>query len=58
LLQFNVFSGKLGDECLNGEIFYSLKGTQIVIGKWWVEYNTSGRTARSGSKSTITVPRL
>jgi putative transposase len=34
------FSGKLRDECLNGEIFYSLKEAQIVIQKWRVEYNT------------------
>jgi putative transposase len=34
------FNGKLRDECLNGEIFYSLKEAQIVVEKWWVEYNT------------------
>jgi putative transposase len=34
------FNGKLRDECLNGEIFYSLKEVQIVIEKWSVEYNT------------------
>jgi transposase InsO family protein len=33
------FNGKLRDECLNGEIFYSLKEAQIVIEKWRVEYN-------------------
>ena len=26
------FSGKLRDECLNGEVFYSLKEAQVVIG--------------------------
>src|SRR5262249_13267643 len=31
---------KLRDECLNGEIFYSLKEAQIVIEKWRVNYNT------------------
>jgi putative transposase len=36
------FHGKLRDECLNGEIFYSLKEAQIVIEKWRVEYNTRG----------------
>ncbi len=35
------FNGKLRDECLNGEIFYSLKEAQIVIEKWRVEYNTA-----------------
>jgi putative transposase len=34
------FNGKLRDECLNGEIFYSLKEAQIVIEKWRVECNT------------------
>ncbi len=28
------------DECLNGEIFYSLKEAQIVIEGWRKEYNT------------------
>ncbi len=36
------FNGKLRDECLNGEIFYSLKEAQIVIEKWRVLYNTHG----------------
>ena len=34
------FNGKLRDECLNGEIFYSLKEAQIVIEQWRVGYNT------------------
>ena len=34
------FNGKLRDECLNGEIFYSLKEAQVVIDKWRVNYNT------------------
>ena len=34
------FNGKLRDECLNGEIFYSLKEAQVVIEKWRVDYNT------------------
>ena len=34
------FNGKLRDECLDGEIFYSLKEAQIVIEQWRVEYNT------------------
>ena len=28
------FNGKLRDECLNGEIFYSLQEAQIVIEQW------------------------
>jgi len=34
------FNGRLRDECLNGEIFYSLKEAQIVIGQWHQQYNT------------------
>ena len=34
------FNGKLRDECLNGEIFYSLKEAQIVTERWRMEYNT------------------
>ena len=34
------FHGKLRDECLNGEIFYSLQEAQIVIELWREEYNT------------------
>jgi len=34
------FNGKLRDECLNGEVFYSQKEAQIVIELWRVEYNT------------------
>ena len=33
------FNGKLLDECLNGEIFYSLKEAQVVIEQWRVHYN-------------------
>ena len=34
------FNGKLRDECLNGELFYSLKEAQIVIEEWRVQYHT------------------
>jgi putative transposase len=34
------FNGKLRDECLNGEIFYSLKEAQVIIEKWRTHYNT------------------
>jgi len=34
------FNGKLRDECLNGEIFYSMREAQVVIEKWHAEYNT------------------
>ena len=34
------FNGKLRDELLNGEIFYTLKEAKIVIERWRVHYNT------------------
>ena len=34
------FNGKLRDECLNQEIFYSLKEAQVVIEQWRNQYNT------------------
>jgi putative transposase len=34
------FNGKMRDELLNGEIFYSLKEAQIVIEHWRKHYNT------------------
>ena len=34
------FNGKLRDELLNGEIFYTLKEAQVLIEKWRIEYNT------------------
>ena len=33
------FNGKLRDECLNQEVFYSLKEAQVVIGRWGTSYN-------------------
>ena len=34
------FNGKLRDELLNGEIFYTLREAQVLIERWWVHYNT------------------
>jgi transposase InsO family protein len=34
------FNGKLRDECLNQEIFYSLREAQVVIEQWRTHYNT------------------
>ena len=34
------FNGKMRDELLNGEIFYTLKEAQILIERWRWEYNT------------------
>jgi len=34
-----TFNGKLRDELLNGEIFYSLKEAQVLIEQWRRHYN-------------------
>lgn len=34
------FNSELREECLNGEIFYSLKEAQVVIEMWRKFYNT------------------
>lgn len=56
------FNGKLRDECLNGEIFYSLKEAQIVIENWRTKYNTvrphSSLGYRPPAPSAIRPPQL
>jgi transposase InsO family protein len=34
------FNGKLKDEQINGEIYYTLKEAKVLIGRWRHEYNT------------------
>ena len=34
------FNGKLRDELLNGEVFYTLKEARVLIERWRQEYNT------------------
>ena len=34
------FNGKMRDQLLNGELFYTLKEAQVIIEKWRVHYNT------------------
>ena len=34
------FNGRLRDEFLNGEIFYTLREAQVLIEKWRKDYNT------------------
>jgi transposase InsO family protein len=34
------FNGKLRDELLNGEIFYTLQEAQVLIERWRQHYNT------------------
>jgi hypothetical protein len=41
------FNGKMRDELLNGELFYTLREAQVLIEQWRVYYNTIRRTVRS-----------
>jgi putative transposase len=34
------FNGKMRDQLLNGELFYTLREAQVIIEKWRVHYNT------------------
>jgi putative transposase len=44
------FNGKLRDEFLNGEIFYSLKEAQILTERWRTAYNTERPHSSLGYK--------
>ena len=37
------FNGRMRDELLNGEIFYTLKEAQVLIEMWRKEYNNTIR---------------
>ncbi len=36
---YKSFNGRMRDELLNGEIFYSLREAQIIIESWRIHYN-------------------
>ena len=50
------FNGKLRDECLNGEIFYSLQEAQIVMEQWREEYNTRRPHSAPGAGNPFLLP--
>jgi transposase InsO family protein len=45
------FNGKMRDELLAGEIFYSLKEAQILIEMWGRQYNTVRQHSALGYRS-------
>ena len=47
------FNGKLRDECLNQEIFYSFKEAQVVIEQWRNHYNTKRPHSSLGYQSPV-----
>lgn len=56
------FNGKLRDELLNGEIFYTVKEARILIEKWRREYNTIRPHSSLGYKppapETLTINKI
>ena len=44
------FNGRMWDELLNGEVFYSLREAQILIEKWRKHYNTKSPHSALGYK--------
>ena len=51
------FNGKLRDELLNGEVFYSFKEATIIIEGWRIHYNTQRPHSALGYRSTAPVTR-
>jgi transposase InsO family protein len=47
------FNGKLRDELLNGEIFYSCKEAKVLIERWRRHYNTVRPHSSLGSRSPL-----
>jgi len=37
--EIESFNGKLRDEVLNREIFYTLLEAKVLVERWWREYN-------------------
>ena len=51
------FNGKLRDQLLNGEVFYSLKEATIIIEGWRIHYNTRRPHSALGYKPPAPVTR-
>jgi transposase InsO family protein len=47
------FNGKMRDQLLNGELFYALKGAQIIIERWTIHYNTVRPHSSRGGKPPV-----
>ena len=51
------FNGKLRDELLNGEVFYSFKEATIIIEGWRIHYNTQRPHSALGYRPPAPVTR-
>jgi len=49
-----AFKGRLGDECLNEDLFTSLPAARRIIEAWRIDYNTRRQSARQELMSTVT----
>lgn len=52
------FNGKLRDELLNGELFYTLREAQVLIDQWRVFYNTKRPHSSLGYRSPAPETRI
>jgi len=52
------FNGRLCDECLNGELFYSLKEAQVIIEEWRIHYNHIRPHSSLGYKPPMPLMRI
>ena len=53
-----AFTGKMRDELLNGEIFYTLRGAQVLIEWWRGEYSEIRPHSALGYRPPAPVARL
>ena len=47
------FNGRMRDELLNGEIFYTIKEAQVIIEQWRKHYNTKRPHSSLGYRSPV-----
>lgn len=51
-----ALNGKMREQCLNGELFYTLKDSQVMTDRWSIHYNTARRIAVSAASHTLSKP--
>jgi transposase InsO family protein len=51
------FNGKLRNECLNAEIFYSLRDAQVIVEMWRAHYNTRHPHTKPSSRPRVIKPQ-
>ena len=51
-----ALNGKMREQCLNGELFYTLKDAQVMTDRWRIHYDTARRIAVSAAGHTLSKP--